>query len=44
MDEFYKYMNREEQQIHTILSQNNEMIELSEEENTTHRMATVCNM
>ena len=43
MDEFYKYMNQEEQRIHTILSQNNEMIELSKEENITHRMATVCN-
>jgi len=43
MDEFYKYMNQEEQRIHTILSQNNQMIELSEEENITHRMTTVCN-
>jgi len=44
MDEFYKYMNQEEQRIYTILSQNNEMMELSEEENISHRMATVCNI
>jgi len=43
MDKFYNYMNQEEQRIHTILNQNNAMIELTEERNKSYGMATVCN-
>jgi len=42
MDEFYNYMNREEQRIHTILNQNNATIELTEDQNISYIMATVC--
>jgi len=42
MDEFYNYMNREEQRIRTILNQNNAMIELTEDQNVSYVLATVC--
>jgi len=42
MDEFYNYMNQEEQRIRTILNQNNAMIELTEDQNICHKIATVC--
>jgi len=42
MDEFYNYMNQEEQLIRVILTQNNAMIELTEEQIKSFRMATVC--
>ena len=43
MDEFYNYMNQQKQRIHTILNQNNAMIELSEDQNMSYVMASVCN-
>jgi len=43
MDEFYNSMNQEEQRIHTIVNQNKAMIELTEEQNNSHKMVTVCN-
>ena len=42
MDEFYNCMNQEKQRIHTILNQNSAMIELTEDQNICHEMATVC--
>jgi len=42
MDEIYNYMNREEQRVHTILNQNNAMIELTKKQNINYAMATVC--
>jgi len=42
MDEFYNYMNQEEQRIRTIVNQNNAMIALTEDQNISHKMATVC--
>jgi len=41
MDEFYNYMNQEEQRIRAILNQNNVMIELTAEQQNRHLMATV---
>jgi len=42
MHEFYNYVNQEEQRIRTILNQNNAIIELTEDQNISHEMATVC--
>ena len=41
MEEFYNYMNHEEQHIRAILNQNNVMIELTAEQQNRHLMATV---
>ena len=41
MDEFYNYMNQEEQRIRTILNQNNAMIELTEDQNIHHEMRKI---
>jgi len=42
MEEFYNYMNHEEQCICAILNQNNAMIELTAEQRNIHTMATIC--
>ena len=42
MDEFYNYMNHEEQRIHAILNQNKTMIELTVEQKSMYTMATIC--
>jgi len=42
MDEFYNYMNQEEQRIRSILHQKNTMIELTIDQYIHHKMATVC--
>ena len=42
MDELYNYMNRQEHRIRTIFNQNKSMIELTEDQNISYVMATVC--
>jgi len=42
MEEFYNYMNHEEQRIRAILNQNKAMIELTVEQENIHTMATIC--
>ena len=42
MDELYNYMNRQEHRIRTIFNKNKSMIELTEDQNISYVMATVC--